>query len=166
MGGRMSTVPQARLVRQVRAALERFGLTLAVAESCTGGLLSAALTQRAGASRSFVGGVVAYGDGVKASVLRVPRRVLARHGAVSRACALAMAQGARVALGAEVTVAVTGIAGPGGAVPGKPVGTVWVAVIGPGRRTTTKRHRFQGAREQVQRQAVRAALELLASHLS
>jgi nicotinamide-nucleotide amidase len=102
------------------------GLTLAAAESCTGGLIAARLTGIAGASDAFRGGVVAYSDELKRAQLGVPEEVLAEHGAVSAQVAEAMAEGARRALGADVAVAVTGIAGPGGAGPGKPVGLVFV----------------------------------------
>jgi len=102
------------------------GLTLAAAESCTGGLIAVRLTGIAGASEVFRGGVVAYSDELKQAQLGVPEQVLAEHGAVSAQVAEAMAEGARRALGADVAVAVTGIAGPGGATPGKPVGLVFV----------------------------------------
>ena len=106
------------------------GLTLAAAESCTGGLVAARLTGIAGASDAFRGGVVAYSDELKRAQLGVPQELLAEHGAVSRQVAEAMAEGARRALGADVAVAVTGIAGPGGATPGKPVGLVFVHAAG------------------------------------
>ena len=100
------------------------GLTLATAESCTGGMVAERLTSVPGSSRAFVGAVVAYADEVKARELGVPPEILARHGAVSAEAAAAMAAGAREQLGADVAVAVTGIAGPGGGSEKKPVGTV------------------------------------------
>lgn len=141
--------------------LRRRGLTLAVAESCTGGLLGGRLTAVPGASRWFRGGVIAYADGVKRKALKVPAGVLARHGAVSAECAAAMASGARKAAGASVGVAVTGIAGPGGARPGKPVGTVFVASSGPGTRAGARRLLLLGTREEVRRRSASAALQLL-----
>lgn len=151
-----------------RAILHRLaatGLTVAVAESCTGGLVAAALTAVPGASAVFVGGIVAYGNRVKVQQLRVPAGILRRHGAVSRECAAAMAQGVRKAMGAHIGLAVTGIAGPGGAVPGKPVGTVWLAVSGPGAKSKAILRRFGGSRAQVRRAAVREALALLEERL-
>ena len=102
------------------------GLTIAAAESCTGGLVSARLTAIPGASEVFVGGVVSYADEVKESALGVPREILERHGAVSAETAKAMAEGVRERLGADVGVAVTGVAGPDGGTAEKPVGLVFV----------------------------------------
>ena len=107
------------------------GLTLATAESCTGGLVAARLTSVAGSSDVFIGGVVAYSNEVKASELGVSADVLERHGAVSAEAAAAMAAGARTRFGADVAVSVTGVAGPGGGTPDKPVGLVFVHAEGP-----------------------------------
>ena len=109
------------------------GLRLATAESCTGGLVAARLTSVPGSSASFVGGVVAYADEVKRSELDVPEALLAEHGAVSAEVAEAMAEGARRRLGADVAVAVTGVAGPGGGTPEKPVGLVYLHARRAGR---------------------------------
>jgi nicotinamide-nucleotide amidase len=112
------------------------GLTLATAESCTGGMVAERLTEVPGSSDVFLGGVVAYADALKRAELGVPAEVLERHGAVSAETAAAMAQGARERLGADIAVAVTGIAGPGGGTPEKPVGLVYVHAAGPdGERT-------------------------------
>jgi nicotinamide-nucleotide amidase len=106
---------------------------VATAESCTGGRIAAALTAEAGASEYFLGGVVAYSNDVKISVLGVSPEALARHGAVSREVACQMASGVRRLTRADFGVATTGIAGPGGGTPEKPVGTVWIAVASPGK---------------------------------
>jgi PncC family amidohydrolase len=112
---------------EVGAALRSAGLTVAVAESCTGGLLGAALTAVPGSSDYMRGGVIAYADDVKAEHLGVSRHLLASHGAVSEEVARAMAHGARVHYGAKVGVAITGVAGPGDESSSKPVGLVYVA---------------------------------------
>jgi PncC family amidohydrolase len=106
-------------------------LTLALAESCTGGLVADTMTNIPGSSQVFLGGVVAYSDAVKAKVLSVPGAALAQHGAVSAQVALAMARGARHLLQADLAVGVTGVAGPGGGSAAKPVGLVYLAVAGP-----------------------------------
>jgi PncC family amidohydrolase len=137
---------------------------LALAESCTGGLVGSRLTAIPGSSRYLLGGVVAYHNGAKAALLRVPRGMLRRHGAVSAPVAAAMARGARRVLGADLAVAVTGIAGPGGGSAGKPVGLVFVAVCGFG-RTSCRRALFAGGRQQVRDQAADLALNMLLEHL-
>jgi nicotinamide-nucleotide amidase len=116
----------------VLAACRERGLTLATAESCTGGLVAARLTSVPGSSDVFIGGVVAYANEIKTAELGVPDEVLRRHGAVSAETAAAMAHGARERLGADVAVSVTGIAGPDGGTPEKPVGLVYLHAVGPG----------------------------------
>jgi PncC family amidohydrolase len=111
--------------------LLRRGWTLGVAESCTGGLLGSRITDTPGSSAYFLGGVIAYSNLAKQRLLGVRAESLDRHGAVSRQVALEMAQGIRHALGTDVGISITGIAGPGGAAPGKPVGTTWIGVSGP-----------------------------------
>jgi nicotinamide-nucleotide amidase len=136
------------------------GLRLATAESCTGGLVSARLTSVPGSSDVFVGGIVSYANDVKASALGVPDEVLRAHGAVSAEAAAAMAAGARERLGADVAVAVTGIAGPGGGTPGKPVGLVYLHAAGPGAHRAAD-FTAPGDRETVRGRAAVAALHLV-----
>ena len=143
------------------AACRVRGRTFAVAESCTGGLVGGLLTAVAGSSDVFVGGWITYSNELKERLLGVPASVLAAHGAVSGECALAMAAGACDRSGASLAVAVSGIAGPGGAVPGKPVGTVWIAVhdavAGRGR---ARRFEFPGPRDIVRDRAAKTALQV------
>ena len=144
----------------VGAALAARGWTVATGESCTGGLLAGRLTARPGSSSSVLGAVVAYADAAKTALLGVPPETLAAHGAVSPQVALAMAEGARTALGADVGVGVTGIAGPGGGTPDKPVGTVHLAVVSP--TGTRARHLvLPGGRDQVRGRTVVTALHEL-----
>lgn len=148
------------LVARVGERLVQRGLHLATAESCTGGMLAARLTDAPGASRFLAGGVVSYADAAKVSLLGVRPQTLAAYGAVSEQVAREMAQGARAAVDAGVGVAVTGVAGPGGGTPDKPVGTVWIAAA-VGGSMRVELHRFAGDRGAVREQSVRAALELL-----
>jgi PncC family amidohydrolase len=140
------------------AALSASGKTVAVAESCTGGLLGGAITSIPGSSLYFSGGVVAYHNSSKISLLRVPADLIAARGAVSRDVALAMADGVLSLFRADLGIAVTGVAGPGGGSRGKPVGTVWVAVVARGGVRYAHRFRFPGGREAVRRETVRASL--------
>ena len=151
-----------RLAERVGRHLLKARRHAATAESCTGGWIAKALTDIPGSSCWFSEGFITYSDESKVRRLGVPRAVLKRHGAVSEATVRAMAAGALRRSKAQVAVAVTGIAGPGGAVPGKPVGTVWLGwatrlsgVI----RVATALRRFRGDRESVRRKTVRAALQ-------
>jgi nicotinamide-nucleotide amidase len=149
-----------RLAVRVGRHLLRTRRVAATAESCTGGWIAKAMTDIAGSSQWFAEGFVTYGNAAKARALGVPRAALA-HGAVSEAVARAMARGALLRAGAQIAVAVTGIAGPGGAVPGKPVGTVWLAwAVKRGRtvRVQAELKHFRGDREAVRRKTVRAAM--------
>lgn len=136
------------------------GKTLATAESCTGGGIGNALTEVPGASDVFKGGVISYCNAVKESLLGVPRKAFEDKGAVSAAVAEEMAKGARRAIGADVAVSVTGLAGPSGDAFGNPVGTVYIGYADE--KICLSRHfLFAGDRQQIRRQAVQAALQLI-----
>jgi nicotinamide-nucleotide amidase len=135
------------------------GYSIAAAESCTGGLLTARLTDIPGSSTYVGGSIVAYGYPEKSSLLGVPAELIERHGAVSEPVAVAMAEGVRARTGADVAVAITGIAGPGGGTKEKPVGTVVIAVIVPDRPVYVRTFSFIGGRVQVKYQSTQAALD-------
>ncbi|MCL2104205.1 MAG: CinA family protein [Kiritimatiellaeota bacterium] len=137
--------------------LREHGLTLALAESCTGGMVAMRVTSVPGASDVFLGGVVCYANAVKRDMLGVPQEMLDQHGAVSAPCAKAMAEGVRERLGADIAVSVTGIAGPGGGTPQKPVGLVFIGVSTPS-GTRVDRHLFLGDRPSIRQHAADAAL--------
>ncbi len=138
--------------------------TLAVAESCTGGLLAHRITNIAGSSDYFLGGIVAYANDVKVKLLDVSPRTLQEHGAVSRQTVLEMARGACQALGADLAVSVSGIAGPGGGSAEKPVGTVWIGLATPTGEWATPFH-FVGERTENKAAFAEAALNLLLAYL-
>lgn len=149
----------------VLSCLRERGQTLACAESCTGGLIASALTEVPGSSDCFKGGAVSYWAEVKNSLLGVPRDVIEKKGVVSSECARAMAEGASRLLSCEYALSTTGIAGPGGAEPGKPVGTVWLGLSTPDGTCTELLH-AEGDRGHVRLQAVVAALGMLSDELS
>ena len=136
------------------------GLKLATAESCTGGLVGARLTEVPGASEVFLGAVVAYANEIKQALLGVSSETLGQHGAVSAECALEMARGARRALGVDVALSVTGIAGPDGGSADKPVGLVFFCAVSE-KETLAQEIRFSGDRDQIRRYATVAALHLM-----
>ena len=140
--------------------LKSAGMTCATAESCTGGGIGAALTSVAGSSEVFLGGVISYANSVKENVLGVPAATLAERGAVSSETAAAMAAGARRLTGADLAVAVTGVAGPGGGSPEKPVGTVWFG-LATAEGVRTEKKLFTGDRDAVRAQTVTHALGIL-----
>lgn len=148
-------------VSELAALCKTRGLTVGLAESCTGGLLSSWICAQSGVSSFYRGGVVCYAGEVKENILHVPRSLLQVHGEVSLPVARAMAQGARHALGCQWSVSVTGIAGPTGGNPEKPVGFVCFAVVGPGFEQVAQRQFEKGDRQQIQRQAASFALEFL-----
>ncbi|MFF3302845.1 CinA family protein [Streptomyces sp. NPDC001741] len=149
---------------EVLRRLQERGETLAVAESLTGGLVAAELTSVAGASRSFRGSVTAYATSLKRDVLGVDGALLAERGAVDPDVAGAMAAGVRRVLGADWGVSTTGVAGPD-AQDGKPVGTVFVAVSGPGGVQNVAELRLNGGRADIRKESVRSLLELLSGEL-
>ncbi len=144
------------------ARLRAQGLTAVTAESCTGGLVAAALTHHPGSSDVMMGGFVTYSNALKHQLLGVPMALFDQVGAVSEAVALAMVEGAVTRSGARCAVSITGIAGPGGGSPDKPVGLVWLGTSRVGRGSNAERHVFAGDREQVRGQATATALALLA----
>ena len=149
------------LAVRVAERLQGAGRSLVVAESCTGGWVAKACTDLPGSSRWFLGGVVTYSDDLKAGLLGVSADALRQQGAVSQAVVRDMAVGALERLGGDVSVAVSGIAGPDGGVPGKPVGTVWFAWAvrhADQLEVRTALERFDGDREAIRRQAVASAL--------
>jgi nicotinamide-nucleotide amidase len=149
----------------VAAGLRSRGETLAVAESCTGGLLGARITARPGSSDYFLGGVVSYANQAKIDLLDVPAGMLAHYGAVSGEVARAMAEGARLALRADYALSITGVAGPDGGTPEKPVGLVFIGCAGPD-GTRVREASFPGDRDSVRQFAATAALHLLRTALS
>jgi nicotinamide-nucleotide amidase len=153
------------LEAQVVRLLAERALTLAVAESCTGGLIGHRLTNVPGSSACFLGGVVAYHDRAKVDILGVDEDMLSREGAVSEAVAAAMARGVRRLLDADLGVGVTGIAGPSGGTPEKPVGTVFIALADRSGETVARRYRWEGDREENKARSAEAALELVKDYL-
>jgi nicotinamide-nucleotide amidase len=148
------------LAKSAGELLKKTGLTLSLAESCTGGLIAHRITNISGSSNYFLGGVVAYSNEAKEKILGVPHETLLRYGAVSENTALAMAEGVRTFSGIEVGLSATGIAGPTGGTPDKPVGTVWLAArVGDRERVVCRR--FLGDRDQIRRRAAQSALDLV-----
>ncbi|KQW68869.1 CinA family protein [Methylibium sp. Root1272] len=149
------------LVLQLAAALRARRWRLATAESCTGGLVAAACTAVAGSSDWFERGFVTYSNEAKVESLGVPAALIARYGAVSREVALAMADGVLRQAPADLALGVTGIAGPGGAVPGKPVGTVWLGLAARGQAARAELLQLGGDRASIRAQTVQQALQRL-----
>jgi nicotinamide-nucleotide amidase len=160
MGAAIYGEDETDLAAVVLELCRKSALTLGVAESCTGGLLGARLTAVPGSSSVVLGGVIAYHDEVKRTLLGVPDALLREHGAVSEPVVRAMASGARTAAGADAALAITGIAGPDGGTETKPVGTVWIA-LDLGGRVEAKLLRLWGDRAEIRARSAQAALELL-----
>jgi nicotinamide-nucleotide amidase len=150
-----------RVDEQVAALLVAQGLTVAVAESCTGGLVLGRLTDRSGASAFLRGGIVAYADDVKTQLAGVPAELIEAHGAVSEEVAVALADGARERVGADIGIGVTGVAGPEGGTPEKPVGLVWIALTAADGRRLVRRADQRGSRADVRERTTTAAMHLL-----
>lgn len=148
-----------RIAREVGERLLARGEALATAESCTGGLIASVLTDIPGSSAWFERGIVSYSNAAKEQLLGVPEDTLAAHGAVSAATAVAMADGLLARAPVHWTLAVTGIAGPAGGTPDKPVGTVWIAWAGQGIASGATRFQFAGNRAAVRSASARAALQ-------
>lgn len=135
-------------------------ITLSVAESCTGGLISNRITDISGSSKYFKMGVVAYSNKVKENILWIPGSLIRKYGAVSRQTAIEMAQGVRAIANADIGMGVTGIAGPAGGTKHKPVGLVYIALVTNKKRIVKKFH-FKGSRQEIKFQASQAALDLV-----
>jgi nicotinamide-nucleotide amidase len=161
LGERIYGRDEEGLAEAVGRTLRERGMTLALAESCTGGLVSSLLTEVPGSSDYFLGSVVSYANSAKEDFLDVESETLQRGGAVSEEVAREMARGARARFGSDVAAGVTGIAGPSGGSPEKPVGTVFFAVSGPGEDETAKKRVFGGDRATIRRAAAHFALELI-----
>lgn len=153
----MDTYLISRAVSELGECLRVEGNLMATAESCTGGTLAGILTDTPGCSDWFAGSVVAYSNKVKTKLLGVPASLIEERGAVSKEVAIAMAEGVLEATGAQISVAITGIAGPTGGTKEKPVGTVWIAWAYPG-GSRAKGYHFEGDREVVRDQSVMAAI--------
>ena len=150
----------------VGALLARAGKRLVLAESCTGGMIAAELTEIPGSSAWFEGGAVTYSNRLKETLLGVDPAVIAAHGAVSEECARGMAEGALAHLGGDFALAVTGIAGPGGGTPEKPVGTVFIALADrAARATSVQALRLEGSRREIRNETMRRALDMLRRRL-
>lgn len=149
---------------EIGMLLRARGLKLATAESCTGGLIADRITNVPGSSDYFVGGIVAYAYEAKVALLNVSWETLRAYGAVSRETVLEMARGARLALGADVAISVSGIAGPGGGLPNKPVGTAWIG-LAAGDTERAELQQFNGHRLEIKASAAAKALVMLAEYL-
>lgn len=150
-----------QLLQTIATAFRAAGGKLGVVESCTGGGLGQAITSLPGASDFFEGGLITYSNTVKMKSVYVRESTLNEHGAVSEECVKEMANGGMVALGVDCCLSISGIAGPGGGTPDKPVGTVWYGLAVRHRSIEAFHHVFTGDREEVRRQAVQTGLEIL-----
>lgn len=148
-------------VRKIADKLNKAGKTFATAESCTGGWIAKTVTDESGISSVFVGGVVSYENEIKEKLLGVKKETLEKYGAVSEQTAREMARGCLIATGADYSVAVTGIAGPAGGTPEKPVGLVYICVSSADGREKVEKNVFDGDREGVRLSTVKKALKML-----
>ena len=149
-----------KIEAEVGKILRKRKMTMAVAESCTGGLISSRITDSSGSSDYFIMGIVAYSNQIKEKILGVSHGVLQKHGAVSEQVALEMAKGARLLADTDIGIGVTGITGPTGGTKSKPVGLVYVALVTSGKKFV-KEFKFKGSREEIKFQASQVALDLV-----
>ncbi len=152
------------LSRQIKCICNERHLSLSVAESCTGGLISEKITNTPGSSNYFLGGVVSYANSIKTSLLGVAADTITRQGAVSRVVAELMAKGIRNVSGSDIGLSVTGIAGPGGGTADKPVGTVYIGIATP-KECWVNRFAFSGSRKQIRLQTAYSGLDLVRKYL-
>ncbi|MBP7216093.1 MAG: CinA family protein [Candidatus Omnitrophica bacterium] len=153
------------ITKQIHTLLIRNKKTIAVAESCTGGIVASLLTSLSGSSRFFIAGLITYSNRSKERLLHIQHALLARQGAVSQPIAKAMAQQVRKISHADIGIGITGIAGPTGGTPLKPVGTVFVAIALP-KNTFCKQFRFKGTRATIRTKAAKQSLIMLAKLLT
>jgi len=154
-----------KILNKIHKELLKQGKTISVAESCTGGLLCAELTKKAGASGYFLLGMITYSNNSKEKMLQVPARFISRHGAVSRQVAISMARNIRRKTKADLGISVTGIAGPAGATANKPVGTVFICLSAKN-KDICRAFSFLGSRQDIRKKSTQEALRLLCAHLS
>ena len=152
------------ILKQIHNLLIKNNKTIAVAESCTGGLLSELLTRLSGSSQYFMLGVVAYSNHAKANILKIPAQIVLKKGAVSKGIAVYMAGNIQKIAKTDFGIGITGIAGPSGGSAKKPVGTVFIAIAAKN-KTIPYLFRFKGSRTSIRKQATRKALELLKKHI-
>ena len=145
---------------EVGKTLQKRNMTLAVAESCTGGLISNRITDVSGSSKYFKMGVVAYSNKIKEEILWIPGSLIRKYGAVSRQVAIEMAEGVRAIANADIGMGVTGIAGPSGGTEKKPVGLVYIALL-IGKKRIVKKFKLKGSRQEIKFQASQVALKLI-----
>ncbi|MCX5665763.1 MAG: CinA family protein [Candidatus Omnitrophica bacterium] len=148
---------------EIGKVLRKRQITLAVAESCTGGLISSRITDISGSSKYFKMGVVAYSNEIKKNLLGVSPKSLQKHGAVSKEVALEMAKGVRLLANTDIGIGVTGIAGPTGGTKSKPVGLIYIALV-TDKKKIAKKFKFKGSRKDIKLQASQAARDLICAH--
>ncbi|MHB8109046.1 MAG: CinA family protein [Syntrophorhabdaceae bacterium] len=153
-----------KLEKKIAKELEENSLSLCTAESCTGGLVAGRITKISGASGCFEGGFITYSNKAKSALLGVPGDLIERYGAVSDQTARAMAEGARAKLNTDIAVSVTGIAGPGGGTPDKPVGTVFIG-LATSKRTVVREFHFSGTRHVIRKKTTDEALQFVVDYI-
>ncbi|MDD5561167.1 MAG: CinA family protein [Candidatus Omnitrophica bacterium] len=154
-----------KIISEIHNQLLHQKKTIAIAESCSGGLLCAKLTQKPGASAYFLLGIVAYSNSSKEKILQVPAKLISKYGAISRQVAISMAEGIRKKSKADLGIGITGLAGPGGSSVNKPVGTVFIS-LSEKDKNICRRFTFRGSRHGIRNKTIAEALRLLCAHLS